>query len=384
MRFLYFLLILPGGQIFAAPPPAIQYQAMTTNKLVVAGSNVNFSLSGTTLSINAKTDTNTATPTTRTISTTSPLAGGGDLSANRTLTIADAAADGGTKGVASFYPGDFDSTSGEIFIDYANAQQASAFQNGFLSLTDWLTFNAKVGTSRSISTTVPLAGGGDLSADRTLTIADAAADGSTKGAATFTASDFNSSSGNISIDYANGQAASGSVKGFLTSADWTTFNGKQASGSYITALTGAVTASGPGSSAASLGSFSSASLSGALTDETGTGAAVFADSPVFTTKITSPQWAATTNQATMAPNFLLGYQDIQTNAAFTVVAPINVDATKFETCVVIYTNSTAAVVVITPPANCHAQGTANVTNVTVVTYTHDGNKWTNAVFFPIF
>lgn len=40
--------------------------------------------------------------------------------------------------------------------------------------------------------------------------------------------------------------------GYLSSADWSTFNGKQASGNYITALTGDVTASGPGSVAATL------------------------------------------------------------------------------------------------------------------------------------
>lgn len=83
-----------------------------------------------------------------------------------------------------------------------------------------------VTNARTISTTSPLTGGGDLSANRTLSIADAAADGTTKGAAAFTASDFNSASGVISIDYANGQAASGSNKGFLTSADWSTFNSK--------------------------------------------------------------------------------------------------------------------------------------------------------------
>ena len=81
--------------------------------------------------------------------------------------------------------------------------------------------------ARTISTTAPLSGGGDLTANRTLSIADAAADGTTKGAATFTANDFNATSGVISIDYTNGQAASGSTKGFLTSANWTTFNGKQ-------------------------------------------------------------------------------------------------------------------------------------------------------------
>ena len=35
--------------------------------------------------------------------------------------------------------------------------------------------------------------------------------------------------------------------GYLASADWSTFNGKQAAGNYITALTGDATASGPGS-----------------------------------------------------------------------------------------------------------------------------------------
>lgn len=40
--------------------------------------------------------------------------------------------------------------------------------------------------------------------------------------------------------------------GYLSSTDWNTFNGKQAAGSYITALTGDGTASGPGSAALTL------------------------------------------------------------------------------------------------------------------------------------
>lgn len=81
----------------------------------------------------------------RNINTASPLQGGGDLSADRTLSIL----------------------------------QSSAAQNGYLSSNDWTTFNGKVSTSRSISTTAPLTGGGDLSADRTLSIpaADAVTDG---------------------------------------------------------------------------------------------------------------------------------------------------------------------------------------------------------------
>lgn len=92
----------------------------------------------------------------------------------------------------------------------------------------------------SVATTSPLSGGagGSEGAALTLTIANAAADGSTKGAASFTANDFDATTGNISLDYTNGQAASGSNKGFLTSADWTTFNSKVATTVTLTAGAG--------------------------------------------------------------------------------------------------------------------------------------------------
>lgn len=70
--------------------------------------------------------------------------------------------------------------------------------------------------------------------------------------------------GDVTLGTANGlsipgqvlslQLASTSLTGALSSTDWNTFNGKQSSGSYITALTGDVSASGPGSSAATLAS----------------------------------------------------------------------------------------------------------------------------------
>lgn len=91
---------------------------------------------------------------------------------------------------------------------------------------------SSVPSSRSIGTTSPLTGGGTLAADLTLAINNAAADGATKGAAAFAAADFNSSSGVISLDYTNGQAASAGAKGYLTSTDWSTFNGKQAALGY--------------------------------------------------------------------------------------------------------------------------------------------------------
>ena len=81
------------------------------------------------------------------------------------------------------------------------------------------------GTVTSIATSSPITGG-TITGSGTIGIQDASADGSTKGAATFNASDFNASSGVISIDYANGQKASGSQDGFLSSTDWTTFSSK--------------------------------------------------------------------------------------------------------------------------------------------------------------
>ncbi len=78
----------------------------------------------------------------------------------------------------------------------------------------------------SIGTTSPITGG-TITTTGTIGIDNAAANASTKGAATFQTNDFNDNGvGLISIDYTNGQAASGSTKGFLTSTDWTTFNNK--------------------------------------------------------------------------------------------------------------------------------------------------------------
>jgi hypothetical protein len=106
---------------------------------------------------------------TRLISTASPLTGGGDLSSNRTLGII----------------------------------RSTGTTDGYLSFADWNTFNSKQAAlgftpppnTRLINTTTPLAGGGDLTADRTLSIANAAADGATKGAAAFNATNFTAASG---------------------------------------------------------------------------------------------------------------------------------------------------------------------------------------------
>lgn len=76
---------------------------------------------------------------------------------------------------------------------------------------DWAT----AGTVTSIATTSPITGG-TITGTGTIGINNASADGSTKGAASFTANDFDASSGNISIDYTNAQKASASVPGFVS------------------------------------------------------------------------------------------------------------------------------------------------------------------------
>jgi Phage tail fibre repeat len=93
-----------------------------------------------------------------TISTTAPLSGGGDLSADRTLTIADGTTS--VKGAVQLT----DSTS-------STSTTTAATPNSVKTAYDLA--NAATPKTRLINTTAPLAGGGDLTADRTLTIADA-------------------------------------------------------------------------------------------------------------------------------------------------------------------------------------------------------------------
>jgi len=86
---------------------------------------------------------------------------------------------------------------------------ASSSQAGALSGSDWITFNNKTPTNRTISTTAPLTGGGSLAGNLTLAL----------------------------------PVATSSANGYLASGDWTTFNNKANSGANgnITSLTGLTT-----------------------------------------------------------------------------------------------------------------------------------------------
>jgi hypothetical protein len=90
-----------------------------------------------------------------------------------------------------------------------------------------------------------------------------------------------------------------------------------------------------------------------------------------------------TNLSTMAPDFNKTYSTITTNAAFTFLAPLNVSSTLAQTAVIWVTNSTAAAVVVTAPANVHTQGTWYVTNSTIFTFFNYPPFLTNAIALPL-
>lgn len=161
-----------------------------------------------------------------TISTSTPLSGGGDLSANRTISIADAVADGSTKGAATFTASDFNSSSGLISIDYANGQKASASQAGFLSSTDWSTFNGKE----------PALTKGNLTEATSSVLTISGGTGAVIGTGT-----------SIQV-----KQSSGAQDGYLSSADWTTFNNKLSGNQTIT-LSGDVSGSGATSISTTIG-----------------------------------------------------------------------------------------------------------------------------------
>lgn len=85
---------------------------------------------------------------------------------------------------------------------------------------------------------------------------------------------YNSTTGAFSI-----AASSSSVNGYLSSTDWATFNAKQPAGSYLTAITGDVSAAGPGSIAAVVNTVGGYSASNVASGATAANAATNANTP---------------------------------------------------------------------------------------------------------
>lgn len=93
-----------------------------------------------------------------------------------------------------------------MLIPYLRKVDTSAMLLPYLKKIDTTSMlSSYVRSTRRINTTSPLSGGGNLSADRTLSIANAQADGENKGAATFRSDHFDDDGlGAISLDTING------------------------------------------------------------------------------------------------------------------------------------------------------------------------------------
>ena len=160
-----------------------------------------------------------------------------------------------------------------------NLPTASATNRGALSSTDWTTFNSKqnaitltttgssgsstlVGDTLNVPTYTLSGLGGvpttrsitingtaqDLSADRTFSVGTVTSVAALTLGTTGTDLSSTVATGTTTpVITLNVPTASATNRGALSSADWSTFNGKQAAGNYITALTGEATATGPGS-----------------------------------------------------------------------------------------------------------------------------------------
>lgn len=165
------------------------------------------------------------------------------------ITAAANGAGGGVSSVNSL-TGDLTLTSGTAGSDFAvnssgvtltlDLPTASSIKRGALSSSDWSFFDGK---QDALSF-------GDLTAAGTDGISITGGTGSVIGSGTSIAQ----------------HVADSTHNGYLVNTDWSIFNGKQAAGNYITALTGDGTASGPGSSSltlatvnSSVGSYGSAS-----------------------------------------------------------------------------------------------------------------------------
>lgn len=95
------------------------------------------------------------------IITGSPITNSGTITANLNTT-------GVTAGTFTFATFTVDA-KGRI-LSASSGATANTSTSGILSSTDWNTFNNKVGTTRAVNTSGSLTGGGNLSADRTLSL----------------------------------------------------------------------------------------------------------------------------------------------------------------------------------------------------------------------
>lgn len=246
--------------MFDSKQEALSFSAPLSESLGVVSIPVATSLADGYLSSTDWGTFNAKVSATRAINTTSPLTGGGNLSADRTIAIpvATSLADGylsstdwstfnskvsATRAINTTSPL---TGGGNLSADRTIAiPVATSIADGYLSSTDWSTFNSKVSATRSINTTAPLTGGGNLSADRTIAMpmSSAVADGylsssdwtsfnsklSSSTTITATGPVFVSNGGDLGLGVDISMTKSdATTDGYLSQTDWNTFNGKQA------------------------------------------------------------------------------------------------------------------------------------------------------------
>lgn len=104
------------------------------------------------------------------LSTTTNLVAGHVVYASGVSSVTDIATSTPTATAPITYSGTFGSFVGGVGGAFG-CTSASSGVTGCLTGTDWTTFNSKVSTTRTINTTFPIQGGGDLSSDRTISSA---------------------------------------------------------------------------------------------------------------------------------------------------------------------------------------------------------------------
>lgn len=242
------------------------------------------------------------------VTTIDGISGAVTLVAGTNITITDNSPSAGSITIAGTGGGDitlaaFGSTPNanglSLSSQVLNMQPADATHPGGISVADWNTFNNK------------------QSALTFGNLTDVGTDGITIGSGTGAVI----GSGTTISQH----VADATHNGYLSSADWSTFNSKQAAGSYITALTGDVTATGPGSVAATVAKIQGTTVSGT----TGSTNVVFSSAPTLTNPVvgtqsqgdTSTKAASTAYVDTAIANAIAGVNPaVAVNAATTAAA----------------------------------------------------------------